>query len=67
MPDNSLEQQEVTRVVVLTSLRDNGDPDDPAAEDAESLRSVLVVGRLDSLSVECNIYAPTILHVFLNL
>ncbi|XP_041735241.1 uncharacterized protein LOC121568852 isoform X2 [Coregonus clupeaformis] len=25
--------------------RDNGDPDDPAAEDAESLRSVLVVGR----------------------
>lgn len=49
MPDNSLEQQEVTRVVVLTSLRDNGDPDDPAAEDAESLRSVLVVGRLDSL------------------
>lgn len=42
MPDNSLEQQEVTRVVVLTSLRDNGDPDDPAAGDAESLRSALV-------------------------
>lgn len=41
MPDNSLEQQEVTRVVVLT-LRDNGEPDDPAAGDAESLRSALV-------------------------
>ncbi|XP_045571370.1 uncharacterized protein isoform X2 [Salmo salar] len=32
--------------------RDNGDPDDPAAEDAESLRSVLVVGRDQGDGVE---------------
>ncbi|CAB1342199.1 unnamed protein product, partial [Coregonus sp. 'balchen'] len=32
--------------------RDNGDPDDPAAEDAESLRSVLVVGRDNGDGVE---------------
>ncbi|KAM9472182.1 uncharacterized protein ACWYII_007630 isoform 4-T6 [Salvelinus alpinus] len=32
--------------------RDNGDPDDPAAEDAESLRSALVVGRDQGDGVE---------------
>ncbi|XP_038841796.1 uncharacterized protein LOC120040875 isoform X1 [Salvelinus namaycush] len=32
--------------------RDNGDPDDPAAEDAASLRSALVVGRVNDETKE---------------